>query len=445
ELLPQYLADEAIRRRFVNDARIMRQLSHPNIVTVYDFYEPEDIPGLDAYYIIMEYMDGGSLENALRQGLTIERAITVTVAVCAALGRAHRDGVIHRDVKPANVLMSKDGQIIKLGDFGIAHLPDLKQTTGGHPGTLIYMSPEQTRGGLLAGKLDGRSDLYAVGAMLYEMLTGRSYLDFPAYIQQADKEFRRQKGLPRGAELSPFLKLEQEMAIQRAIAQVIANVQPEDPRRFNPDIPPALAAVVLKALAKNPADRYQDAEAMIAALREVETETLPTTTTQARSLLEKRLNDLFARSQAATQRGEFATALELMGQALEIAPDSPRVHGELASIQMKRGDYRTAIQHWKEVIALDQAYPKAYLELARCYNQLQLFDRAIQIQEQGLRVAANRGDPTFYHSLAIAYWKAGRCEEAIWALEKACQIDDDPKKRALLQLWQRRIGSKGVP
>ena len=442
ELLSQHLADQAVRDRFVNEARIMRQLAHPNIVTVYDFYEPDRAQRLDAYYIIMEYVDGGSLEQAIRAGLTIERAVAVTVAVCTALARAHKHGIIHRDIKPANVLLSKDGQAIKLSDFGIAHLPDVRQTMGGHPGTLVYMSPEQTQSGIRAEKLDGRSDLYAAGAMLYEMLTGRPYLDFSRHIRQANIEFHRAKGLPVGAELSPFLKLEQEMAIQRAVAQAINQVPPEDPRRYNPDLPAPLAEAVLKALAKDAAQRFSDAEAMSLALQAVETQKLPRTTTRGRSSLEQRLNDLFARSQAATERGELSAALELLAQALDLAPDSPRVHRELGTLQVRRGDYRTAVQHWKEVIALDRSDARAYLELARCYNQLELFERAIEVQEEGLRAGVAQSDATFYDCLSMAYWKANRWEEAIWALERACQIADHPKRRALLRQWRRKATGK---
>ena len=439
ELLSQHLADQTARERFVNEARVMGQLAHPNIVTVYDLIEPDPTQRLDAYYIIMEYLDGGSLEHAIREGMTIERAITVAVAVCAALARAHQNGIIHRDIKPANVLLSKDGNLIKLGDFGIAHLPDVHQTVGGHPGTLVYMSPEQTRSGTQV-RLDGRSDLYSTGAMLYEMLTGRLYLDFAGCVRKASLDFFRARGLPPGADLSPFLKLELEMAIQQAVCRAVSEVSPEDPRCHNPNIPAALAEAVLKALAKDPAERYADAEEMIAALRAIKTRKLGQTTTPGRPSLEQHLNDLFARSQAATERGELGAALELLAQARDLAPDNPRVHRELGLLQVKRGDYRTAAEHWKEVIALDRTYARAYLELARCYNQLELYARAIEVQEEALRAGLAQSDPTFYDCLSMAYWMANRPEEAIWALEKAIQLEESPKRHALLRQWRRKSG-----
>ncbi len=439
ELLSQHLADQSARERFVNEARVMGQLAHPNIVTVYDLIEADPAQRLDAYYIIMEYLDGGSLEHAIREGMTIERAIAVAVAVCAALARAHQHGIIHRDIKPANVLLSKDGNLIKLGDFGIAHLPDVHQTVGGHPGTLVYMSPEQTRSGPQA-RLDGRSDLYSTGAMLYEMLTGRLYLDFSRYVRQASLDFFGAKGLPHGADLSPFLKLELEMAIQHAVSQAVSEVAPEDPRRHNPNIPASLAEAVLKALAKDPGERYASAEEMIEALRAIKTRRLGQTTTPGRPSLEQHLDDLFARSRAATERGELSAALELLAQAHDLAPDNPRVHCELGLLQVRRGDYRTAAEHWKEVIALDRTYARAYLELARCYNQLELYARAIEVQEEALRAGLARNDATFYDCLSMAYWMANRPEEAIWALEKAIQLEDSPKRRALLRQWRRKTG-----
>lgn len=439
ELLSQHLADQTARERFVNEARVMGQLAHPNIVTVYDLIEPDPAQRLDAYYIIMEYLDGGSLEHAIREGMTIERAIAVAVAVCAALARAHQNGIIHRDIKPANVLLSKDGSLIKLGDFGIAHLPDVHRAVGGHPGTLAYMSPEQTQSGAHV-QLDGRSDLYSTGTMLYEMLTGRLYLDFSSYVRKASLDFYRAKGLPPGVDLSPFLKLELEMAIQQAVSSAVREVPPEDPRRHNPDVPAPLAELVLKALSKDPAGRFADAEEMIAALKGVKGRKLAQTTTPGRLSPGQHVDDLIARSQAAAQRGELSAALELLAQAHDLAPDSARVHCELGLLQVRRGDYRTAAQEWKEVISLDRTYARAYLELARCYNQLELYARAIEVQEEALRAGLAQGEPAFYDCLAMAYWMADRPEEAIWALENAIRLEDSPKRRALLRQWRRKSG-----
>ena len=192
ELMAAAQADRAAFQRFLQEARAAGSLNHPNIVTIYAL-KPADA----TVYLVMEYLPGGSLRGLLSQRgrLSVDDAARIAADVCDGLAAAHAKGIVHRDIKPENILLTADGRA-KVGDFGIAHVPrtdggayvgGLTQT-GFQPGTLIYMSPEQIRG----EAVDGRSDVYQVGALLYEMLAGRHYIDMEALTRTGAGDGRRQ-------------------------------------------------------------------------------------------------------------------------------------------------------------------------------------------------------------------------------------------------------------
>ena len=219
KVLPaHYAADPDFVNRFEREAFAMAQLSHPNIVTVHDRGEDQG-----RLYIIMEYVDGPNLRDRILKGLTLDETARIVTQVASALTFAHERGIVHRDVKPANVLLDATGRA-RLSDFGIAKIfaSERLTQTGAGVGTPEYMSPEQCKG----GQVDARSDIYALGAMLYEMLTGR-----PPFI--ADN----------------YTAIAHSQIYERPIA----------PSKLNPRISPAVQAVVLKALEKVPGDRFQQA------------------------------------------------------------------------------------------------------------------------------------------------------------------------------------------
>jgi eukaryotic-like serine/threonine-protein kinase len=225
----KYAPDEQFVERFRREAKNAAGLSHPNIVSIYDRGEAEG-----TYYIAMEYLDGRSLKELVvaRGPLPIPDAIAATRQVLAALRFAHRKGVVHRDIKPHNVMADADGRL-KVTDFGIARAGVSQMTEAGSIiGTAQYLSPEQARG----APVDQRSDLYSMGIVLYEMLTGQV----------------------------PFTG---ESPVEIAMKHL--SDTPRPPSLLRPDIPPDLDMVVLRALAKSPDDRFQTAEEMDTELERV--------------------------------------------------------------------------------------------------------------------------------------------------------------------------------
>ncbi|MGE3621810.1 MAG: Stk1 family PASTA domain-containing Ser/Thr kinase [Acidimicrobiia bacterium] len=230
-LFPEHARDPNFVERFRREAQAAANLNHPNIVGVFDWGQSDG-----TYFIVMEYVDGRSLAEILRtEGpLHPDRAADVIADVAAALGFAHRNGVVHRDVKPGNVLVTPSGQV-KVADFGIAraiesHPEDNLTQAGTVMGTATYFSPEQARG----SSVDPRSDIYSLGCVLYELLLGR-----PPFTGD-----------------SPV-----------AIAYKHVQEAPTPPRQLSPAVPPAMEAIVLKCLAKNPVNRYPSAEDLRADLR----------------------------------------------------------------------------------------------------------------------------------------------------------------------------------
>ncbi|MFC3580392.1 serine/threonine-protein kinase [Sphingomonas hylomeconis] len=229
-LKPDYARDPEIGARFLREARAAGALSHANIATIYDVGETDGVA-----YIAMELVDGQPLDVALlQQGrMPYERVLAIGRQLASALAYAHRAGVVHRDIKPSNILLSTDGQTAKLLDFGVARIGDTDQVTRTQAGQMIgtprYMSPEQA----LGLPVDQRSDLFSLGVVLYEMVTGK--VAFP------------------GTALAT-------LAIQ--IAQ--EKVEPID--RTTADCPPGLRFVIDKLLAKKPEQRFADGEALERAL-----------------------------------------------------------------------------------------------------------------------------------------------------------------------------------
>lgn len=237
ELIPALVGDETALRRFLAEAKATMRLAHDHVVRTHNVFSEGG-----NYYIVMEYMPGGSLEARLGGGATlpVPEAVRITAEVCQGLSYAHERGVIHCDLKPANILFDR-ADSAKVADFGIAHvsgetLTRSWQTPSGFvAGTLPYMSPEQTDG----VRDDPRVDVYALGAVLYRMLAGQTYLNFDP------------RETPRA----------QSDNVQR-----IYQVTPRPPSAHNHQVPAWLDGIVMKALAKQPEQRFAGTAQLRAAL-----------------------------------------------------------------------------------------------------------------------------------------------------------------------------------
>jgi serine/threonine-protein kinase len=220
-LRPEIAVDKKIKQRFHQEARVVSKLSHPNTIQVFDFGELED----GSLYIAMEYLSGRDLAWTLRShgSLPERRAIAIASQVLASLAEAHENGIIHRDIKPANIMLLKGRageERVKVLDFGIAQLTEEEQRkhiTGvaDFLGTPAYMSPEQARG----EKLDARSDLYSVGAMLFELVTGRGPFVGPTPLSIVTKHMTDSPPLFADAAPDKFLSGSLEQVVRRALAK----------------------------------------------------------------------------------------------------------------------------------------------------------------------------------------------------------------------------------
>ena len=226
---------EDFEERFYREAKSAGRLNHPNIVTIYDAGETNDVA-----YIAMEFLEGQSLRELLKSGssLSHDRISEIVAQIADGLAYAQRYGIVHRDIKPANIMITNTGQV-KITDFGIAHLPSGSKT---HTGTILgspkYMSPEQ----IVGKSVDGRADIFSLGVMLYEMLTGKAPFD--------------------GETIS-------------TIMYRILNEMPADIRKINKRIPVVFDYIIHKALAKLPENRYQNASELAHDLRHYKTLSLP--------------------------------------------------------------------------------------------------------------------------------------------------------------------------
>lgn len=232
--------DEQYRSRFLREARAAGMLSHPNIATVHDVGEIEGRP-----YMAMELLDGDPLNDLMTGGtlFPVREVVEIGIQLARALDYAHSKGIVHRDIKPANIVRLKGSTVIKVTDFGIAHMASSSMTQhtqmGDVLGTPQYMSPEQTMG----QKIDGRSDLFSVGVVLYQLLTGMRPFDGDSIV---------------------------------ALMLKIAKEEPTPIEKLRNDVPPSLRRVVERCLSKQPERRYQNgaelAEALIKVIREIDEE-----------------------------------------------------------------------------------------------------------------------------------------------------------------------------
>ena len=302
KVMHSHLADDTnFKSRFVQEARSTARLAHPNVVNVFDQGQDEDMA-----YLVMEYLPGITLRDLLRDygKLTPEQTIDIMESVLSGLAAAHRAGIVHRDLKPENVLLADDGRI-KLGDFGLARAAANATGTGqALLGTIAYLSPELVTRGIA----DTRSDIYAIGIMIYEMLTGEQ----------------------------PF-QGEQPMQI----AYQHANDSVPRPSLKNPLVPPQLDELVLWATNRDPEQRPADARALLEKLYEVERaihETHPDPGLDATRVIAPSANDTLATTVLAPAAAPLVPAPQFAGPAAQVRSEATATDAvsKLASVSRHR-------------------------------------------------------------------------------------------------------------
>jgi len=397
-------------KRFYQEAGHTGNLRHPNIVTVYDFGDEEGLP-----YIVMEFLDGEPLDKLIREKdrLHISVKLDIIEQVCAALAYAHLQGMIHRDVKPANVIVQRDG-LVKLLDFGIARAGQQQQTdrgmtrTGTLVGTPAYMAPERLRG----EPFDGRSDIFSTGVVLYQVLTGVLPFDaeYPAILHQ----ILQQEPAPLSNHLSSY--------------------------------PPLLDQVIARALAKDPFERYGHASDMAADLNAV-----------GAQLKIERIDQLMREAQAAVAAEDHTQAKQLLSQVLRLNSQNTEAKQLMALVDQhfnrlklrervdqlkKAAGEAVAARNWEQAIAfctealhLDAGNAEASALLAKANAGKQ---RAEQIQ-QLMREAESARHSGNYESARTLAGKASALDPADSRILAICKVLEQEAEEARRKAQLRKL------
>jgi predicted Ser/Thr protein kinase/outer membrane protein assembly factor BamD (BamD/ComL family) len=390
-LYPQYTEDIAYIQRFVREAKLALGLNDPHIVQVLNYGSDRDV-----HYLVMEYIEGKDLKEILEiQGqLPYQEALSITNQVARALRRANERGIVHRDIKPQNLMVTNDGTV-KVLDFGIARmraLPSLTQS--GFVGSPYYISPEQAMG----EGVDIRSDIYSLGVVLYEMLTNK---------------------LPFDAS-SPW----------SVISQHIASAPSTIPLN-EAEVPSAVQLLVTKALAKRPEDRFQSPEDLLEAIESATAgEELPTvrppSSPQAGKVHELLLTSLYDRAHEAADAGQWTQAVNLYTQILKYDSDYRDVGEKLAKVgRQKRlkalyaaAEQAIVNERWQEAVdELSEIIEQVpdYRETAR---RLELATAALEKQQREERLAA-------LYQQGLRHLMVEEWPEAIACLERVYQEDEN--------------------
>ncbi|HKG61665.1 MAG TPA: protein kinase [Pyrinomonadaceae bacterium] len=362
KFLPPYLqADEVSRKRLVREAKAAAKLDHPNICAVYEVNKADD-----RSFIVMQYIGGDTLADTIRdRRLSLSRVLDIGIQILEALAEAHSHRIVHRDVKPGNIMLTLQGQV-KMLDFGLAKqvgitLPeqgDLKWSgmlsrPGDQAGTPPYMSPEQASGSVV----DARSDLFAVGVILYECLTGSLPFSGDTVIE---------------------------------IFEQVVHVDPLPVSSLNSEVPSKLETAISKALAKHPDARYQSAKELLSDLRELRAALPPDDTvsgpTQVLSLTPTRRSFWNTVSRVARQPRYFLLALAVPLIVLFVLslmyrpPHQPSLeavrHYEKGTRALRNGAYFEASQALEQAVVADDKYALAHARLAEAYTELDRSDDA---------------------------------------------------------------------
>lgn len=363
--------DHHYRARFIREARAVSALNHPNIAMVHDYGETTS----GQPFIVMEYVKGKSLSDLLDEGLTLRRSVEIVSSIAEALGEAHDHGIVHRDIKPSNVIVSERGNV-KVLDFGLVkHLFDTPSTdvdldaqtiystqtrSDVIVGTPLYLSPEQATG----KPIDGRSDLFALGALLYECLTGQSAFSGGSVLE---------------------------------IGAQIIHVTPSPPSKINPQVTPALDRITMKALEKKVDARYQSAADMLKDLKDAatglshngvpvasksagRTDSFKRGTSAVATLtmqLRRQRFSLASLIPAVVAAGIIVWAIIYFWPRTYYQPPSSAVHWyDQGTDNLRNGAYFQASKALTQAIQIDDRYALAHARLAQAWTELDYTGKA---------------------------------------------------------------------
>lgn len=373
-------------KRFIQEARIAALLEHPNIVTIHGLRIADQ-----RIYMIMEYLAGGSLRSLTRAKakLPVDQAVRLITGICEGLAKLHEKGIVHRDVKADNILLTADGRP-KVTDFGIAHLPksaggmDLTRV-GFQPTSLIYSSPEQLRG----EKLDIRSDVYQVGALLYLMLSGKHYIDVETLDSQAASQSDQ--------------KLRHELKVFMLLEKAICKEMPDGLQELWRDVG-ALAGVIEQAMAKNKDDRFADTLEFAAALNALNINTTPIATGSEKLDLHD--------SRAYNRRGlvhasmrNYEQAIFDYSKAIQLDRHYAEAYSNRSAAHLMMDNYGQALLDCNWAIELAPHFVSAYVNRGiantglRQYGEaLKDYHRVIQLNPKNVYAYYNRGNTYLWMS-----------------------------------------------
>ena len=390
-LLPKSASDEQARKRLIREARTAAQLDHPNICAIHEVAD-------DASFIVMQYIEGETLAATIRtKRLELRESVDIAIQILTALSEAHAHGIIHRDIKPQNIIITPRGQV-KVLDFGLAKTFYQKQQveseaetesilteTGTVVGTIGYMSPEQAKG----ADLDARSDLFSVGALLYECITGR-----PAFT---------------GNNLIDIC------------AQVI-HVNPPPPSKLNPGVSQEFDGVISQALAKDPNARYKSADDLLEDLRRLRDTTHPgfqipsapataeRTTSQIRALAT--ISNILRKRGPSAVVALILTVIAVIGVLViprlwRAAPHQPppaaKQWYDRGTNYLRDGAYYQASKALEQAISIDDKFVLAHARLAEAWSELDYSEKA---KDELLRVNALVSDRSSLPQIESLYLKA---------------------------------------
>jgi len=389
KFLPSYLqTDELAKRRLIREAKAAAKLDHPNICAVYDVKEEGEHT-----FIVMQYVAGQTLAEKMKsEKIELGQTLDIVIQVVEALAEAHSRGIVHRDIKPWNIMISARGQV-KVLDFGLAKIvgPTVENSEafrtssmvsrpGDRPGTPPYMSPEQAR----ARSVDARGDLFAIGVILYECSVGKR-----PFSGKTDKE---------------------------VLAQVM-HFDPPPPSQVNSSLPPELDRIVIKTLAKRPADRYQSAGNLLEDLRTLRHQLQPVRQTHTGpfqlTLDSTKPSTFTTLSKALRQPPVFLSviavvmALIVLGYLFIPRPYHPAPQAmqwyETGTRALRNGAYFEASKALQQAVAADDKFALAHARLAEAYSELDYSDKAkdevIRAESRGHEVSLQASDSLYLRAV----------------------------------------------